>query len=562
MPLAGTGRTLFFKIGFFFFINIHINVLQVGDFMSYCIYLRKSRADEELERPEGDTLARHRKTLTEYAARQGLNIVKIYEEVVSGDSIVSRPQMQALLSDVEQGKYKGVLVMEVERLARGDTMDQGLVAQTFKYSDTLIITPHKTYNPNNEFDEQFFEFGLFMSRQEYSTIKRRLLRGREASAREGKFVGSIAPYGYERVKIPNDKGYTLKPVPEQAEIVKLIFDLHVNGCKDEFGEVRRLGIQQIARKLNEMGIPSYRHDYWQKESIHDILDNPTYAGYIRWGYRKTSKKMSGGQLIKSRPLPTEKDDYILVKGLHEAIVDPEIYEKAQELAETRPVMPLGYKKEVKNPMAGLIICRKCGRKMTFRRATTPGKPDYLVCHNRACPQVSTPLHLVETALIKSIHNWISDYEYKWKTGNAQDADEKTNALITAKQTQEKELATLNKQLDTTYDLLEQGIYTARQFKERSATLQSRIDEATEKIKSLAEQINKAKNEADVIKVFIPKVKTMLEGYDALTVPQKNILLKEIVEKAIYDKAKSGAFKGVSADDFELELFINLPTKAV
>lgn len=526
--------------------------------MSYAIYLRKSRADEELERLEGDTLARHRKALLDLAARQGLTVAKIYEEVVSGDSIVSRPQMQALLSDVEQGKYKGVLVMEVERLARGDTMDQGLVSQTFKYSNTLIITPLKTYNPNNEFDEQFFEFGLFMSRQEYATIKRRLTRGREASAREGKFVGSIAPYGYERVKIPNDKGWTLSPIPEQAEVVRLIFNLYVNGCEDDFGEIRRLGIQQIGRKLNQMGVPTCRHEYWAKETIHDILENPTYAGYIRYGYRKTSKKMIDGKLVKSRPLPTGEQDYILVKGLHEAIIEPEIYEQAQKLAEERPVMPLGYKKEVKNPMAGLIICKRCGRKMAFRASTTPGKPDYLVCHQRYCGQVSTPLHVVEDVLIKSIQKWVKDYEYNWFKRNQGEESNQESALSAAKQAQEKELTTLNRQLDTAHDLLEQGVYTIPLYKERTEALSGRISEAEKKIQEITHQIEKANGENEVIKMFIPHVKRMLSDYDSLSAPKKNELLKEIIEKAVYNKEKSAAFKGVAVDDFDLELFVKLP----
>ena len=72
---------------------------------------------------------------------------------------------------------EGVLVVEVERLARGDTVDQGIVQRTFQYSETLIITPQKTYNPSSESDQTFFEFGLFMSRQEYKTIKRRLKSG-------------------------------------------------------------------------------------------------------------------------------------------------------------------------------------------------------------------------------------------------------------------------------------------------------------------------------------------------------------------------------------------------
>ena len=168
--------------------------------MPYCLYVRKSRADAEAEaRGEGETLSRHINTLLDLAKRRHLDITQIYREIVSGETIAARPVMQQLLSEVEQGVWTGVLVMEVERLARGDTVDQGIVAQTFKFSDTKIITPIKDYDPNNEFDEEYFEFGLFMSRREYKTINRRLQRGRLASVKEGKYVGSQSPYGYERV---------------------------------------------------------------------------------------------------------------------------------------------------------------------------------------------------------------------------------------------------------------------------------------------------------------------------------------------------------------------------
>lgn len=526
--------------------------------MPYCIYLRKSRSDEELERyGEGDTLSRHRKALLELAKRMHLDIAKIYEEVVSGDSIVSRPQMQALMSDVEKGMYNGVLVMEIERLARGDTMDQGLVAQTFKLSGTKIITPMKTYDPNNEFDEEYFEFGLFMSRREYKTIKRRLQRGREASAREGKFVGSIAPYGYERVKIENDKGYTLKPVPEQAKVVRLIFEMYVNGEANSSGEQRRLGIQQIARRLNEMGIPPYRNDYWQKETIRDMLENPTYAGRIRWGYRKTVKKVVDGKAVSSRPIAYD-DGCIIVKGLHEAIVPPEMYDKAQEYAELRPIMPLGYKKEVKNPMAGLIICGKCGRRMAYRAHTTPGKPDYLVCHSRSCSQVSTPLYLVEKRMLETLKQWAKKYDLEYKVPEKEE-NEKLSILKTSLANHEKELSTLKKQLDTTYDLLEQGVYTVEQFTDRSQNISARITETQEKIKKITMDISGVSDEETVIKEFYPKLKSLINVYDSISsAAEKNELLKEIVDKAVYNKEKSGAFKGVSADDFELKMYPKLP----
>ena len=72
----------------------------------YAIYLRKSRADAEAEAMgQGETLARHRRTLTELAAARGLDIGETYEESVSGDTIADRPEMQRLLSDVQAGRW-------------------------------------------------------------------------------------------------------------------------------------------------------------------------------------------------------------------------------------------------------------------------------------------------------------------------------------------------------------------------------------------------------------------------------------------------------------------------
>ena len=257
----------------------------------YCLYLRKSRSDVEAENHgEEETLARHEKILLELAKRREYNVTQIYREVVSGETIAARPVMQQLLSEVEHGLWSGVLVVEVERLARGDTIDQGIVAQTFKYSDTQIITPMKTYNPNNEFDEEYFEFGLFMSRREYKTINRRLQRGRLSSVKEGKYVNSIAPYGYERVKIKGEKGFTLAPDPNEANVIKMIFELYTRGELQPDGTYKRLGVSLLAGKLNSMKIPARKSEYWVPASIKDMLRNPVYAGKIRWNCRAVIKK--------------------------------------------------------------------------------------------------------------------------------------------------------------------------------------------------------------------------------------------------------------------------------
>lgn len=190
--------------------------------MAYAMYLRKSRADEELGYE--NTLERHEEMLRNLAAQTGIHVdeAHIYREIVSGESIEARPQMQKLLKAVEMGLYTGVLCIELERLSRGDGADQQRILKAFQFSDTKIITLTKTYDlaGDDSFDEEFFEFGLFMSRREYKMIKKRLYRGRIQAQKEGYFIGSRPPYGYDKKRI--GKGYVLVP-NENAEVVRYIF---------------------------------------------------------------------------------------------------------------------------------------------------------------------------------------------------------------------------------------------------------------------------------------------------------------------------------------------------
>ncbi|MFQ8600312.1 MAG: recombinase family protein [Oscillospiraceae bacterium] len=259
------------------------------------MYLRKSRADKELEaRGEGETLARHERALQALAERLELPVSAVYREIVSGETISSRPVMQALLSEVEQGAWDGVFVMEVERLARGDTIDQGIVAQAFRCTNTRILTPAKIYDPANESDEEYFEFGLFMSRREYKTINRRLQRGRTASASEGRYPGSLPPYGYRRARLDGQKGFTLVPDPEQAAAVNLIFSLYVHGRTQPSGETLPLGAGRIAEELDRLQIPTARGGGWSAATVYTILHNPVYIGKTAGARGLLSKKAWAG----------------------------------------------------------------------------------------------------------------------------------------------------------------------------------------------------------------------------------------------------------------------------
>ena len=288
-------------------------------FLSYCMYLRKSRKDLEMERLHpGSTLLRHESVLRSLADSMSLPVLKIYREVGSGDTISGRPVMKQLLSEVEQGKWEGVLVMEIERLARGDSIDQGIVTRTFQYSGTRIITPYKIYEPENDFELEYFEFSLFMSRREYKTINRRMQAGRLASIKEGKYVGNIAPYGYDRIRLPDRKGFTLCPNHE-SPAVRLIFSL--------YGE-KSFTISEVVGELNRSRTYHPRKaPVFTYSSVHDILDNPVYIGKLRWNYRKTSPKLKDGILTAHRP---RQNDYLIVQGLHHALISEDLFFTVQK----------------------------------------------------------------------------------------------------------------------------------------------------------------------------------------------------------------------------------------
>ncbi len=528
--------------------------------MQYCLYLRKSRTDIEAEaHGEGETLARHEKILLELAKKMNITITQIHREVVSGETIASRPVMQQLLTEVEQGIWEGVLVMEIERLARGDTIDQGIVAQTFKYSDTKIITPMKTYNPSNEFDEEYFEFGLFMSRREYKTINRRLQSGRVSSVKEGKYVANTPPYGYERVKLEKEKGWTLAPIEEEADVVRLIYQLYTVGERLSNGQFKRLGAALIARRLNEMQIPSKKGGKWVIASVRDILINPVYIGKVRWNWRKSVKKMVDGQVTKSRPR-SKLSDCLIVPGLHPAIVSEEVFNAAQNLMAQNPPRPMGEKLTVKNPLSGLVVCGKCGRKMSRRPYSDKTKYDTLICQTNFCNNISSRLELVEEHILNTIKEWLTEYKLKWKGDNHTEGSLQTQIKIKQKALNKlkAELNTLNTQLEKTHDLLEQGIYNIDTFLERTRSISVRMDNTKKEIALLTKDLQtEIIREENVISI-IPKAEHLLEVYHKLPDARaKNDMLKEVLEKVVYVKEKGGRWHN-SPDDFEITIYPKIP----
>lgn len=504
----------------------------------YAAYLRKSREDLNIEKFSGiDTLQRHRDIIKKTAEYMNIQIEKWYEEVVSGETIEARPKVQEMLLEVEQGHFAGVLVVDIDRLARGDTADQSRISKAFSFSATKIITPTKIYDPENEADEEYFEFNLFMSRREYKTINKRLNRGRLSSVNEGKFVGSICPFGYSKEKLRGQKGYKLIVNEDEAKIVKIIFDLACNNT----------GACNIANHLNKIGVKPRKADVWTSATIRDIIHNPVYFGMIKWNHRKVVKTMKNGIVYKTRP---KQKDYTLVKGLHEPILSKEKWELANKNSKIKEGKSTKKSLTLQNPLAGLVECAVCGRTMQ-RRNYRSGHIDGLICTLPHCKNIGSHLYLVEKAVLSSIQEYLQKYEQTLmsyqKEQTTPEIDTNNIELI------DKELEKLQNQLNKAYDLLEQEIYDNNIFIERSNQLKSKIQEL--KLEKEKCTLKSKKATIEKIKNVIPKLQNVINNYSiSNSAEERNNLLKTIINRIYYIKIRKGIGH---EDEFDLKIDIKL-----
>lgn len=522
--------------------------------MSYAVYLRKSRKDLEAEmQGAGETLARHREALLALANQRGYDVGRVYSEIGSADSIAARPVMQQLLDDVQAGMWQGVLVYDVARLARGDTMDQGRVAETFRYSTppTRIITPDRIYDPDNEADEEYFEFGLFFARREYKHSTRRMQAGRASSGHEGKYAGSVDPYGYRRYKLKGEKGWSLSIVPQEAEYVRMMYTWAVNGRDAVIDGVivhQEMGASKIADALNALGSRTLRGNLWTPSSVRGILHNPIYAGKVHWLKREKKVQMIDGQRVNKRPL---SDRYFVEEGRHPAIIQQELWDAAQLATKGRNRASVHKSKQMVNPLAGFVKCAECGKAMV--RTPMYGHlagVDYLKCSTARCPTSACPLSDVEDMILETLASWVQQVtQAPADFSPAAPLQDDSAAVRAAAQARVDEL---QKRRERLMDLLESGVYDVPTYAERNGLLMAELKQATDALNNLPERIPTMQERLEEL---LPQLQHVLHAYDAAATPaDKNKLLKSVVERVVYRKTHICNRSERPADFVTLDVF--------
>lgn len=366
-------------------------------------YLRKSQTDDQLMTVE-EVLAKHERDLDEWAEKfLGGKVPEgnKHREIVSGETIEGRAEMVQILKKIESPKIKAVLVKECSRLGRPDLEEIGRLSKLFRFTNTLIITPQRIFDLRDEWDREAFEREMMRSNDYLNFVKKVLRAGRERSAADGWYIGSVPPYGFDKIHVLDGKKEcpTLKENKEQADVVRMIFDLYVN---------KNMGRTAICVYLDKLGIKPKNGGDWSSSAIREILTNVHYIGKVKWNWRKSVSVVENGEVKKKRPQADVKE-YMVSEGRHDGIVPYDLFMAAQEKLGKNPRVTKNNK--VRNPFVGLLFCKKCGRSMTMQ--TSKKCATRITClHQSRCGVGSCAYDEVMERVSDVLQQCIEDFEIR------------------------------------------------------------------------------------------------------------------------------------------------------
>lgn len=497
------------------------------------IYTRVSTAIQV----DGYSLDAQKDKLRKYAVFQDMEIVGEYsDEGHSGKNIKGRQEFIRMLNDVEDGKDEVdfVLVFKLSRFGRNaaDVLSSLQLMQDYGVN---LICVEDGIDSSKEAGKLLISIIAAVAEMERENIRVQTMAGREQKAREGKWNGGFAPYGY---KLENGE---LVIAEDEVDIIQLIFDRYIHTNDGINGVANYLNNHGYTKKLRQNGtIPGFSSSFIKK-----IIDNPVYMGKIAYGRRRTEKKNG----TRNETHVVEKAEFPVYEGLHEAIISEEDWNLAQEKRSKN-----NYKREkIHNPehahiLSGIIKCPCCGKGM-YGNIAKAGRKDnktryYYYCKNtvnatghKCTFRCNIEQSQIDDVLAKLITAMTKEGKFKEAIQDKIGSTVDTTDL-------EKQLSVLNANLhqaETIKTRLEQQIdsldVTTTHYDKKISDLQRRLDAQYDKIDEIEEAISDLKSQiyelkknqinADSIYRFLA---TFNEIYSECTDAEKKQFMQAFVER--------------------------------
>jgi DNA invertase Pin-like site-specific DNA recombinase len=345
------------------------------------VYIRHSSGKQE------KSPAEQRVEIDKLAARHDCQIVKRYDDAaVTGDSHSSeRPGLADLLAGAKAGAFKTVLIWHTNRLTREDPMDGIALYNVLRKAGVGLISCCEGSIDLDDFAKQLLLFIGQKGNHDYLTeLSAKVLRGKLANAKEGRWNGGRANYGMERALFDPEgrlvcrlkpgeymtrPGHTVKLVPTsdptKREAVCYAFQ--------RFDEAD-LSLWALAKEMHAKGFPAPRAGGWHDRSVYNILTTRAYVGTARWNHNPGGKynQVRAGELVSVNgselPAVALPDDAVEVADAHEGFIPRDQFDRVQrKLASQKRRHASGAR--VEYPLTGLLVCAHCGKPMQGHGST-------------------------------------------------------------------------------------------------------------------------------------------------------------------------------------------------
>lgn len=452
---------------------------------------------------EGYSLDAQKERMRAFAAFNGYAVIREYEDAGrSGRSIENRIHFQEMINDMRSGKddISFILVYKLSRFGR-NAADVLNTLQTMQDFGVNLICVEDGIDSSKDAGKLIISVLSAVAEIEKENIRIQTMEGRMQKAREGKWNGGFAPYGY---KIVDDK---LEINEQEAEAIRIIFEQYINSD---------IGANGIGRYLENHGIhklprPNNKNPLFSATLIRSILKNPVYCGKIAYGRRRIEKIK--GTRNDYHQVPQE--NYLLIPDAHQPIVSEDIWNAAQKKLKSqtkRYEHVNGKKKEKVHLLSGILKCPVCGAGM-YANVSKKKKNDgsnykdycYYSCKHRdkfrgyTCDyrkQISEDL--LNSAVIETIRRLVSNPKFIDLMEQKIDTKVDTIEIDNEISNYNKQLKHINGLKDRLLDEIDGLDWEDKHYERRKTDLEARLNKAYDKIEDLEYVLEKALTRRDAI----------------------------------------------------------------
>ncbi|MCU6748545.1 recombinase family protein [Faecalicatena acetigenes] len=470
-------------------------------------YVRVSTDKQEELSPDSQS-----KLLKDFAHKNGIILLNIFFEIgVSGRKAEKRPEFQKMIALAKSKDHPvdSILVWKFSRFARNQ--EESIVYKSLlkkKHNvDVISVSEPLVDGPFGSLIERIIEW-----MDEYYSVRLsgEVTRGMKEKAQRGGYQAR-PPLGYRIV----DRGEPPVIVPKEAEIIKIIFDKYAN---------EHCGIFDIARYLNLCGFKTSHGKPFERRSVEYILQNPTYCGMIRWN-------RTVNETNEIRP----KDEWIITKGLHPAIISEELFNKAMSRYEKEYISKGSRPSSTyKHWLSGLVKCPSCGRTMIAKTIKGSARTYvYFTCYGyskgKCLLNNSVSSLKLEPAVLQSVKDVLDSHRIAYRYVKPK-AEESTDLSAILKE----QLKKSDEKLDRIKEAYRNGVDTLAEYKASKSIIAAEIEQIKKQLEEVEKTIDAPSNDDSIMLDRVRNVYEIISS-DVINNTTKNEILKSVIEKIVYDR---------------------------